>query len=41
MSFISIPQPKRPPLFLQVLAAILGGLVLFVVGAGAFSSDIS
>ncbi len=38
MSYITVPQPKRSPLFLQILAAILGGLVLFVVGAGAISS---
>jgi len=38
MSFISVSQPKRPSLFLQFLAAILGGLVLFVVGTGAISS---
>ena len=38
MSYITVPQPKRSPLFLQILAAIMGGLVLFVVGAGAISS---
>jgi len=38
MSFISVSRPRRPSLFLQVLAAIIGGLVLFVVGAGAISS---
>jgi len=38
MSFVSIPRPERSPLILQILAAILGGLVLFLVGLGAFSS---
>jgi vancomycin resistance protein YoaR len=40
MSFISVPhsRPQRPPLLLQILAALLGGLVLFLAGAGAISS---
>ncbi|MGD0752540.1 MAG: VanW family protein [Anaerolineales bacterium] len=38
MSSIGVSQSKRPPLLLQFLAAIIGGLVLFVVGAGAISS---
>jgi vancomycin resistance protein YoaR len=39
MSTINIPQPGgRPSLLLQVLAAILGGLVLFIVAIGAISS---
>jgi hypothetical protein len=38
MSTISVSRPKRAPLLLQILVAILGGLVLFVVGAGAISS---
>jgi vancomycin resistance protein YoaR len=38
MSLISVSQPRRPSLLLQVLAAILGGLVLFVAGMGAISS---
>jgi vancomycin resistance protein YoaR len=38
MSFASVPQSKRSPLLLQILAAILGGLILFLVGAGAISS---
>jgi vancomycin resistance protein YoaR len=38
MTFTRVSQPRRPSLFLQVLAAILGGLALFVAGAGAISS---
>ena len=38
MSSIGISQSNRPPLLLQFLAAIIGGVVLFVVGAGAISS---
>jgi vancomycin resistance protein YoaR len=38
MSFANVDRPRRPSLLLQILAAILGGLVLFVVGAGAISS---
>ena len=38
MSFSHVSQPKSPPLLLQFLAAILGGLALFVAGIGAFSS---
>ena len=38
MSFASVSRPKRPSSFLQVLAAILGGLVLFFVSIGAISS---
>ena len=40
MSFITTPQrqPQRSPVLLQVLAAFLGGLVLFLVGAGALSN---
>ena len=38
MSYSSVSQSRRPSLLLQVLAAILGGLVLFVVGMGAISS---
>jgi vancomycin resistance protein YoaR len=38
MSFVSVPRPQRPPVLLQILAAISGGLVLFLVGAGAISS---
>jgi vancomycin resistance protein YoaR len=38
MSSISVSRPKRAPVLLQILVAILGGLVLFVVGASAISS---
>jgi vancomycin resistance protein YoaR len=38
MSSIGVSQSNRPPLLLQFLAAIIGGVVLFVVGAGAISS---
>jgi len=38
MSTLSVSPFRRPSLILQVLAAILGGLVLFVVGMGAISS---
>jgi vancomycin resistance protein YoaR len=38
MSSISASRPKRAPVLLQILVAILGGLVLFVVGASAISS---
>ncbi len=40
MSLAGVPrsQPKRNPVLLQILAAILGGLVLFLAGAGAISS---
>jgi vancomycin resistance protein YoaR len=38
MSSIGVSTSKRPPLLLQFLAAIIGGVVLFVVGAGAISS---
>ena len=38
MSSIGVSQSKRPSLLLQFLAAIIGGVVLFVVGAGAISS---
>jgi len=38
MSSIGVSQSKRPSLLLQFLAAIIGGLVLFVLGAGAISS---
>jgi vancomycin resistance protein YoaR len=38
MSFVSTPRPQRSPLPLQILAAFLGGLVLFLVGVGAISS---
>ncbi len=41
MSFISPtrPRPQRPSIPLQILAALLGGLVLYLVGAGAISSS--
>ena len=38
MSFTSVSQHKRPSLMLQMLAAFLGGVVLFLAGAGAISS---
>ncbi|MGD0878404.1 MAG: VanW family protein [Anaerolineales bacterium] len=38
MSSIGVSQSKRPPHLLQFLVAIIGGVVLFVVGAGAISS---
>ena len=39
MSFIAIPRPqRRPSRFLQVVAALFGGLVLFLAGAIAISS---
>jgi vancomycin resistance protein YoaR len=38
MSFVSVPRPQRSPIFLQVLAAILGGLVLFLLGAAAVTN---
>ena len=38
MSFVSTPRPQRPPLLFQILAAFLGGLVLFFLAAGAISS---
>lgn len=38
MSFVSTPRPQRSPLLLQILAALLGGMVLFLLGAGAISS---
>ena len=38
MSYISAAQPKRPALFLQTLAAIVGGLILFVMAVAALSS---
>ena len=41
MSFISPTRPRsqRPSILLQILAALLGGLVLYLVGAGAISSS--
>jgi vancomycin resistance protein YoaR len=40
MSFVSAtrPRPQRPSLLLQILAALLGGMVLFLIGLGAISS---
>ena len=38
MSTISTSQPKQSSLFLQTLAAIVGGLILFVMGIAAISS---
>ena len=38
MSFVSTPRPHRSPIPLQILAAFLGSLVLFLVAAGAISS---
>ncbi len=38
MSFVRKTRPKRSPRLLQVLAAILGSLVLFLAGVGAISS---
>jgi vancomycin resistance protein YoaR len=38
MSSIGVPQSKRPSLLIQVMAAFLGGMVLFLAGLGAISS---
>lgn len=38
MSFVSTPRPHRSPVPLQILAAFLGSLVLFLLAAGAISS---
>ncbi len=38
MSTISAAQPRRSSLFIQILAAIVGGLVLFVTAVAALSS---
>ena len=38
MAFVSTPQPRHSPLLLQILAAILGGLVLFIAGLAALNS---
>jgi len=38
MSYISTAQPKRPALFLQTLAAIVGGVILFLMAVAALSS---
>jgi vancomycin resistance protein YoaR len=38
MSFVSTSRPQRPPILFQILAAFLGGLVLFFMGVGAISS---
>ncbi len=38
MSFVSEPRTRQSPLLLQVLAAFLGGLVLFFMGAAAIAS---
>jgi hypothetical protein len=38
MSFVRKTRPKRSPRLLQILAAILGSLVLFLAGIGAISS---
>jgi vancomycin resistance protein YoaR len=38
MSFVSTTRPRRQPVIPQILAAVLGGLVLFLLAAGAISS---
>jgi vancomycin resistance protein YoaR len=39
MSFVSVPKPQRTssPLFLQIVATLMGGLVLFLAGLGLVS----
>ena len=37
MSFVSVPRPQRSPLLLQILAAFVGGLVLFLLAVGLVS----
>src|SRR5512137_307751 len=37
MSFVSSPRHQRSPVLLQILAACIGGLVLFLAGIGAIS----
>ncbi|HEX7542344.1 MAG TPA: VanW family protein [Anaerolineales bacterium] len=34
MSFVSVPRPQRSPVPLQILAALIGGLLLFLLAVG-------
>jgi len=38
MSFVSEPRTQHSPLLLQILSALIGGLVLFFMGAAAIAS---
>jgi vancomycin resistance protein YoaR len=37
MSFVVVPKPPRPVIGYQILAALLGGLLLFLAGVGSLS----
>jgi vancomycin resistance protein YoaR len=34
MSFVSVPRPQRPPVSFQILAILIGGLLLFLLAIG-------
>jgi vancomycin resistance protein YoaR len=40
MSYVNIPRPQRPPLTLQVLTALVGGVLVFVAFTGFLSGGV-